>query len=103
MADMIVSGAGSSDSNGTYVESGESSGKPEYSMGDQRIRWSGTQWEIRYYKYFMIDYYSTDDVATPDLCTTWQVGGHGLSPVPTVTASGGGSSGNPYHYYAQLG
>jgi len=98
MADMIVSGAGTTTVNGTYVESGTVNGKPYYAKESFTIKWAASQWQI---KSFLLWYFSNNDVATPDLCTTWN-SFEGFDPVPTVTASGGGSTGNPYYYYAQL-
>ena len=92
MADMIVSGAGSTDVNGTYVDEGTTSGgKPIYfnrvvvPSGALNIQWISTYWCIKFYA---SEYYkSTDNVATPDLCTTWTKGAGGTLPVPTVTAA----------------
>lgn len=107
MADMIVSGAGSTQLNGTYVFGFEVNGKPAYFMSGgelgQVIVWVITHWAIQddegqYY-------YSSDDVATPDLCITWVVDYSGILPVPTVTSEGG-SSGIAIpvaqYYYARL-
>jgi len=100
MANIIVSGAGSSEVNGIYVESGTINDKPSYVYGDYGIFWSGGVWQIIYYGGFPTFYYSSDDVATPDLCTTWEVN-EGEPPVPTVTKE---VTGNPKHflYYARM-
>ena len=85
--DILVSGAGTSDANGTYSYAGDSYGKPYYENGSNLIVWVDflgyKQWTIS------VDgtgvYESTEDVATPDLVTTWTVGVDGTLPVPTVT------------------
>ena len=101
MTDMIVAGAGSSGVNGTYIESGTNSGKPMYDNGNYRIFWVGSGWGIANYVAGVYYYRSTDDVATPDLVTTWVKYGAGVDPVPTVTAA---STGVPkqYLHYARL-
>ena len=102
MANIIVSGAGSSEVNGTYVESGTTNYKPFYVYGDYVIMWNGLEiaWVILHSDGYPTYYYSSDDVATPDLCTTWVVN-KGEPPVPTVTK---GVTGIPKHflYYARM-
>ena len=103
MADMIVSGAGTSEVNGTYVESGTyDGGRPKYVYDNYVLIWS-SGWGIVTQDFSSVYYASDDDVATPDLCTTWKVVMDGELPAPTVTADGAGSTGNPHYYYAQLG
>jgi hypothetical protein len=92
MAGIIVAGAGTTDFNGTYTQNGFKNGKPYYEFGNCLIEWQsiGTlspYWSIRYTtdQYDRPRYYSFDDVATPDLVTTWEQA-HGDLPVPTVTA-----------------
>lgn len=93
MTDMIVSGAGTTAVNGTYIENGTFNDKPKYTFDDYEIRWRittrppVTRWELILTS--EVIYYSNDNVATPDLCTTWQVY-EGNAPAPTVTAAGGG-------------
>ena len=109
MADMVVSGAGTSAVNGTYAENGTKFEKPRYRMASAQsvtgyfyVVWSGpaNRWCISVQgddsvAYSQIlggsRYMSTDNVATPDLCTTWVIGS-GANPVPTVTAAGGGDA-----------
>jgi len=95
MANIIVSGAGSTEVNGTYVESGEEGGKQLYANNansDIVIGWdSSGVWAIGTSDYVTAYYYSSDDVATPDLCTTWEVY-EGEPPVPTVTAVSSGQN-----------
>ena len=102
MANIIVSGAGSTEVNGTYAVIGEEGGKPVYANNannDIAIGW-GNAWLIVIPSTFVIYYYSYDDVATPDLCTTWEVY-EGEPPVPTVTKE---VTGIPKHflYYARM-
>lgn len=107
MADMIVAGAGTMAVNGTYAENGTKFEKPRYRMASAQsvtgyfyVVWAGpyNRWCISVQgddsvAYIQIlagsRYYSADDVATPDLCTTWALAS-GANPVPTVTAAGGG-------------
>ena len=103
MANIIVSGAGSSEVNGTYVVVDEAGGKPYYennANSDIGIGWGNGAWLIMNSSTFVIYYFSNDDVATPDLCTTWEVE-DGEPPVPTVTKE---VTGNPKHflYYARM-
>ena len=100
MANIIVSGAGSSEVNGTYAVVGEEGGKPLYANSDIQIVWDIDKWIIMYSPTQFIYYLSEDDVATPDLCTTWEVY-DGEPPVPTVTKE---VTGIPKHflYYARM-
>ena len=104
MANIIVSGAGSTEVNGTYVDTGQLSGnRPIYANNansDIEIVWDGGAWFIDNMSTQFIYYFSYDDVATPDLCTTWEVG-KGEPPVPTVTKE---VTGVPKHflYYARM-
>ena len=80
---VTVSGAGTSEANGTYIYAGELYGKPYYALGENMLFWygAGGYWVLA------SSYYSTDDVATPDLVTTWNVVNDGIAPVPTVTST----------------
>ena len=104
MANIIVSGAGSTEVNGTYVDTGQLSGnRPVYvnnANSDIGIVWDSGAWMIMNPSTRVIYYYSSNNVATPDLCTTWEVYS-GESPVPTVTK---GVTGVPKHflYYARM-
>lgn len=93
MAGIIVAGAGTTDFNGTYTQNGFKNGKPYYEFGNCLIEWQsiGTlspYWSIRYTtdQYDIPKYLDYEDVATPDLCTAWDIN-YGASPVPTVTKS----------------
>ena len=104
MADMIVSGAGTSAVNGTYVENGTYGGKPQYIKNGYYIRYGGGKWdcwiidnggvyspvggtEISYYEAA-----ESSTQATPDLVPIWYTSGVGVSPVPTVTAASSGTT-----------
>ena len=97
MTDMIVSGAGTSAANGTYAFQGVHAwnNKPYYKKSNQElIEWdftgNGHTWEIVGFDEDefedVVFYYTDDDVATPDLVTTWVLE-DGSSPAPTVTAA----------------
>jgi len=79
---IVVAGAGTAAVNGVYVPVGDVNGKPAYQKGEYPLRWYGTQWALYSNN---IGYYSTEDVATPDLVTTWVKGAAVLNPVPTVS------------------
>ena len=104
MANIIVSGAGSTEVNGTYVDTGQlSEGRPIYANNansDIVIVWDSSAWNIADMSTQVMYYISEDDVATPDLCTTWEVA-DGEPPVPTVTKE---VTGIPKHflYYARM-
>ena len=102
MADMIVSGAGTTAVNGTYVENGTTYGKPTYKFGIYIINYTGDDTFVGSDPIDMggwilsdgnrIFYVSPDNTATPDLAT-WQVGLYeGSSPAPTVTAAPAGTT-----------
>lgn len=105
MANIIVSGAGSSEVNGTYVDTGQLSGnRPVYANNansDIVIVWDNGAWIIGNMSTQDRYYFSSDDVATPDLCTTWEVDYDRQPPVPTVTKE---VTGIPKHflYYARM-
>jgi hypothetical protein len=85
---MVVSGAGTAAVNGVYLRDGELNGKPLFIRQNApdpeemqyHVRWDAGNWIVGSESYF-----STQDVATPDLVTEWTVDG-GEAPAPTVTA-----------------
>lgn len=86
--DIIVSGAGNAAVNGAYDYQGVLYGKAWYYKADADMVF---MWEPAA-NYWTVNniYISYDDVATPDLCTTWELGLFGgVEPLPTVTAGGG--------------
>ena len=98
--DIIVSGAGSTATNGTYTVYGDRDGKTRYRMASAESP-TGYFYIVSYANAWYISirgedgdvgiqiiiasrYHSTDNVATPDLVTTWLVD-QGTLPVPTVS------------------
>ena len=82
---MIVSGAGTAAANGTELLDGTDIGRPKYTLSSGRVlSWSGAEWTI-FGPGGVLLYLSENDVATPNLATTWQVI-DGVAPAPTVTA-----------------
>jgi hypothetical protein len=88
---VIVSGAGSTGSNGTYTERGTLNGKPYYNLLGENsdddineatgIFWVGVGWTINFFGGG--SYFSSDDTAFPWLAE--YILGAGASPVPTLT------------------
>ncbi len=89
--DYMVSGAGSSDVNGTYIESGTFNGKPYYQKGEYYILYEGctAKWKItNSLRPYTCPYYRTSvDGDTPPTLG-WTVGDEGTNPVPTVNPAG---------------
>lgn len=88
--DILIAGAGSDEVNGTLPVSGIAGGRPKFgrSGATTYVNWvSSTHWRIEAASGDR-RYHSFDNVATPDLCTTWVQGNEpGDLPVPTVTAT----------------
>lgn len=85
-SNVLVSGAGTSAVNGTYLVDGTFNGKTRYTLvggvtGANSIAWYGTTWQI---VSTTGQYTSFNDVAYPWLVTSWLTSG-GSNPVPTVT------------------
>ena len=85
---VVVSGAGTSSSNGTYVKTGFSDGRPVYNVGLNTIGWSSAD----SYWYIFDDevigdvvYFSFDDTSYPWEATGWNIESGGASPAPTLT------------------
>jgi len=86
---VIVAGAGDSRGNGTYLQNGTIGGKPSYTVPNTNkfMQWNvvAENWQIGLGSISL--YYSDDDVATPDLATTWlNFDGFGTLPVPSVVS-----------------
>jgi len=82
---VLVSGAGTTSSNGTYTLSGQENGKNRYVSGSNVINWDGSNWLI--YEFVELEdvaYISSDDVEFPWQVTTWSEA-NGSVPNPTVT------------------
>lgn len=86
---VVVSGAGTSSSNGTYVKTGFSNGKPIYNFGLNTIGWSSAD----SYWYIFDDetigdivYISYEDTPYPWQAASWILSEtSGVSPAPTLT------------------
>lgn len=92
VGDILVSGAGSTGVNNIYLENGTVGGKTSYIVPGTSfpntvfIQWNvvAQNWQIG--TGFFSRYYSNDDVATPDLATTWSpYEGFADLPAPSVT------------------
>lgn len=85
---MTSTGAGTSAANGSFVPSGDNDGKTAYTkVGSlNRLRWNAGAAKWRFQSNGgTVFYESTDDVATPNLVTTW-TRVSGAVGLPTVTA-----------------
>jgi len=101
---MVVSGAGSTEHNGTYAETGTKNGYPRYIKpyanprgglfivslkGYGAYTWvisvAGLDDDQNFQILIGARYYSEDDVATPDLVTNWIQSSIYALPLPTVT------------------
>ena len=85
-AKIEVTGAGTAAVNNSYYFHILLFGRPSYLGGNYVLAWSGSAWGI-YDASVNRYYYSDDDVASPDLCTTWNVGASGDADAPDVDAS----------------
>ena len=84
--DYVVSGAGSSEVNGTYTESGTYNGHPYYIMGGgMHLLIYESRWEILD-DFMWIPYYYTNVSGSTPPSSGWQVDAFGSSPVPSVTS-----------------
>jgi hypothetical protein len=84
---MIASGAGKAGANGLYILGAPINGKPAYYKDGWRIEWKTgfpDAWQFQEIGLGQ-PYASSENVATPDLVTTWNVIGLN-NPAPTVTA-----------------
>lgn len=71
--------------NGQYFQTGSLNGKPRYFFGTNEIFWDVTAWKIMWGGSTTM-YVSSQDVATPDLITSWDVY-IAVPPAGTITAS----------------
>ncbi len=87
---MIISGAGSSQLDGNYIRAGLTFGKPQYQHDNHKIFWDGSKWLITFGTVDIagpIDeqyYYSNENVASPNLCSTWNLN-LGSAPAPSIS------------------
>jgi len=79
---VIVSGAGLTSVDGTYVESGQLGGKNQYIFGDNVIFYMGSGWDFYGSEVDDLAYFCTDDVDFP-WEGIWQ--DNGFAPIPTLT------------------
>lgn len=94
---ITVSGAGTSEVNGTYTQRGTHNGRPYYNKASEPdgVDASSIFWDTNDSNWYISGadtsslYRSTgaDDVATPDLVPAWEPVGDGVNPSPTVSAS----------------
>lgn len=85
---IIVTGAGTPAANGIYYPAGTLNGRVLYNQDGpdpSYIWWNLSTWALNS-GFSSPAYYSNEDVATPDLCSTWTAV-FGAAPVPTVTAA----------------
>lgn len=81
---LLLEGAGQAGFDGLYIKTGIEDGRPAYRRnGDPSgilLRWvsAGSRWDLGSNAYF-----STDNVATPDLVVNWTA--NALPPAPSVT------------------
>jgi len=103
---VTVAGAGTATSNGVYPYFGFDGAKGYFQnpVTSSSIYWSGvaSKWFIDDSPFGDISYESSDNVATPDLVTTWVAVNGAANPVPTVTASVASSILNQTYVYRTL-
>jgi hypothetical protein len=80
---VIVSGAGTASSDGTYVLSGQQAGKGVYEKGSSQIAWSGAEWLIEDVDFGDFTYVSNDDTQFPWNANFFTLNGD--EPAPTLT------------------
>jgi hypothetical protein len=72
--EMVVAGFGEAGANGTYTKGEDSGGKSFYGSfleAPGAIYWNAGKWNVFRYDPEGVVYESSDDVAEPDLVTTW--------------------------------
>lgn len=90
-ANLTAANAGLASVNGDYIDSGWLNGKRYYVLftdNDIRIWWNSASWIIGEYSTDTTYYWSSDNVVTPDLVSSWTVfiPGGGIAPAPTITS-----------------
>jgi hypothetical protein len=82
---VIVSGAGTTTSNGIYTEDGEETGKKKYTAESGNfIRWAGSGWELFDFAEDETLYETTQVDTENPWDATWQIS-NGAPPAPTLT------------------
>lgn len=111
----MVSGATDpAGANGDFPAAGTANGRPFYQLGIYRLKWTGTAWIVEPETGMIVYFTSADNVATPDLVTTWtEVLGSGdliirprraAYPVAAfVPAGAGGSPSSPVVAFTPAG
>ncbi len=85
----VVSGAGSSEVNGTYVEDGTANGKPMYTYDTYVLAYNGTYWVIGdEFIWEVFAYYFSWDAGETPPSTGWDLDMDGTPPVPSVEIEG---------------
>lgn len=86
---VLISSAGNTNSNGTYIYVSELNNKPYYTKGGGGIFfivYLDNQWQIYDYSISVNPiYYSNQDILYPWLVTTWIANNSIYLPLPTVT------------------
>jgi len=80
---VLVSGAGTTTSNGIYTFYGQGNGKNEYIYGENSIYWQDINWSLYDDSLGQISYVLQEDVQFPWL-GSW-TDDNGIAPFPTVT------------------
>ncbi len=91
--DYIVSGAGSDEVNGTYVEDGTFNDKPQYAYGEYYLSYNNNRWEI-WSMFWRTTYYFTSDSGDTPPSTGWDYW-DGFYPAPSVDILGSNISYSP--------
>lgn len=80
---LFISGAGTQVDQ-RWLRNGLNGLKPKYVAvgGQDTVQWASNKWQISYAE--VVKYESTDNVATPDLVTTWTAVNGGIAPLPIV-------------------
>jgi hypothetical protein len=85
---VLVSGAGTEETNGTYPQAADVNGRPSYQKGSGLeslvIQWNGSTWEIKKAASFYYEDLEQLDVAYPWLVQTWDALAAAL-PGPTLS------------------
>jgi len=87
-AQVTVSGAGSSETNGLYNQGSDLNEKKRFQHStnpEYEVRWSGSQWRVENTFFSDLYYTNTVDCGTQPPDIGWVVGDFGNPPAPTVS------------------
>lgn len=108
---IVVASSGTAAANGTYtlMDGSDAETRPTYEKGDYLITWNTTQWELS--DGTDVIFFSTDDVVSPDLVTTWElvvpdamvVEGAGTDLVNALYIARGTVNGKPIYFNSDYG